>query len=174
MPVIKRNIECTVAHELHAQALELALKRGGDVERTVGYRKHALAALYLERHAKTFKKVDGGMTVKAGKRGIQKPRVLRHVGEQLFASAVVRHVAASLAGDVYFFAKALIRIEQRYRSALTRSTDRGHHTACAAADHNDFLIHLRSCQKCRSAPRCAQVRRTLRKCPRPSCWQRPE
>ena len=49
-----------------------------------------------------------------------------------------------------------------------------HHAARAAADDNDRLIHLRSCRKCRSAPRCARVRRTSRRCLRPSCWPRPE
>ena len=168
--VFDSDIQRAVAHELDAQAPELALQRGRNVERAVRHRKHALAALDLERHAEPLEKVDGVMPVEAGKRGVQKARILRHVGKQLLAIALVRHVAAALAGDVHLLAEPLVRVEQRYGSALSRGTDGGHH----AADDDDLLIHLRPFRKCRSDPTHGRARRTWRRYPRPSCSQQRE
>ena len=95
------------------QASELALQRAADVERTVRHRENPLSALDLERYAQILKKCHGAASVKTREGAVEKAPVPGHMGDQLIARGIVRHVAAALARDVELFAQAFIRLQQR-------------------------------------------------------------
>ena len=171
LPVAQDQRLGPIARQSDAEALQLALQRGADVEGAVGDGIDPLAALDLERDAEVLKKPHRAVAVQARKGAVEKAPALRHMGDQLVAVALVRHVAPALAGDIQLLPEPLVRLEQGNGGAHARSADRRHHPGGSAADHS-HAIHLRSCQKSQSAPRPAPAPRSWRRRPCPSCARR--
>ena len=119
-----------------------ALKRIGNVVRAVGDRKHAVAALSLERHAEGFKQRHRVARLEAVERAVEKASVAGDVCEHGLDIAIIRHVAAALAGDAQLLAEHLVRLKQHDAQPALRRCERTHGPGRTAADH-DYISFQR-------------------------------
>ena len=134
--IVCQNIRRRGVHDPTACVRIGALKGVGNIVRPVGDRKHAVAALGLERHAERFKQRHRILRAKTVERTVEKAPVARDVGKNGLGIAVIRHVAAALAGDAQLFAEHLVRLEQHNIQPPRRRRERAHGPGRTAADHN--------------------------------------
>ena len=134
--VLRQNVCRRSVHYPPARVRIGALKGVGNVVRPVGDREHAVAALGLERHAERFKQRHRVLRAQAVERAVEKAPVTRNIGKNGLDIAVIRHVAAALAGDAQLLAEHLVRLEQHDMEPPLRRRERAHGPGRTAADHN--------------------------------------
>ena len=131
--------------------------------RPVRDRKNAVAALGLERAAVVFKEFLCVCGRKAREGAVEKARVRRDALQHILPRAVVRDVAAALAGDEKLFAEPAVLLQQRHLRARLRGHTGGHHARRAAADNDNFI---RPAQRRHIHPKSApDPHRFLPRCP---------
>ena len=125
---------------LYARADERVCKGVCNIVCAVGDRKHAIAALDLQRHAEGFKKRLRVLRRKPAERAVQKPSLAGDVLQKGFHVAVVRDVAAPLARDAHLAPELAVRLQQHDLRAAARGGIGAHHTGGAAADDNNISV----------------------------------
>ena len=126
----------------NAQTADFPFKAVCDIACVVAFGEDALAALHFELGAGVFNQIHKTEIVKAGKRRIQETRISHDVFHEFLAFGGICHIAAALAGDVDFFAELFVFFKKRYARACLRGIKACHDAGGAAADNNDFRVHL--------------------------------
>ena len=123
---LKEQVTHNGLHDLHPCLAARAHQRIYDIGRLVGYRKHAIAALHLERHTDLLKKRLGILGAEAIPRGKQKPRIARNVCKKHVTCAMICYVASTLAGNAELTAATVIFFKHGNGCAKTRGVYRRH------------------------------------------------
>ena len=119
----------------------IAAQAADDIGRFIRYREHPTAALDLERNTVFLEECACVRRVKTRKCSVEEARIRRYIGYQTANIAVIRDIAASLAGYSDLKGTAILFFEQTdIRPSLTQSARRKQ-SRRAAAYYNYFFCH---------------------------------
>ena len=146
------------AYYLHVQPAELIFKRVNHVARLVGNRETALSALGFQRNSQPLEilhHVRGGAL---RKRAVKEPGVSRNVFQHGLGIAVVRDVAAPLAGDKDLLAGLVHVFQHRHLMPLPHGGTRRPQSCRACAPDYQYIKHLSCKRRCcpRGSPACGR------------------
>ena len=143
-------------HHPDAGTLQVCPQGVDDRRGLVAFGKYPVAPLHLETAPQSLKKGHDLLRREGFHGAVEKAAVTGDVLQNLLGRAAVGDVAAALAGDVQFFAQAVVVLQKHHPGPQFRRRTGGHHPGGPGAYHQDisvpFVHRLRTLPKSVPAP----------------------